>query len=445
MARRPNILLIITDQQSGDAMSCVGNEYLSTPAMDSLADTGVVFGRTYCPAPLCSPTRASMFTGLMPYEVGVPTNNLPINEDLRESELGNVLSAAGYDCVHGGKWHIPGMAIPDDGAHGFRRICSFDDAHLAGRCIDYLKEPHDRPFFMVASFDNPHNICEWARSQTLPWGSVPDAPTEECPPLPANFGIPPFEPEVIRLSQARSRRALGGIHFTPERWRHYRHAYNRLVEKVDGEIGRILDALRAQGLAEDTLVIFTSDHGDGQGAHQWNQKILFYEEQVRVPFIVSWEGETRAGLVDDTHLVSNGLDLFRTVCDYADIEPPEHVRGMSLRTLAEGQDPHGWRDFVASYQLLRPEQSWQVQSLMICTAQHKYTAYSSGRYPEQLFDLRKDPGEMVNMAVEARHADLLNEHRKLAFRWCEETGYGLGRHGSHPDLPFLVPGYEFEE
>lgn len=445
MANRPNILYVFTDQQSGDAMSCVGHEYVHTPAMDRLAETGTTFNKTYCTQPVCSPSRASMFTGLMPHECSVPQNNLPIKEELRSYELGNVLRAAGYDCAYAGKWHIPMGTIPDDGAHGFRRIHSFGDHGLAESCIRYLEEPRQGPFFLVASFDNPHNICEWARCQTLPYGNIPDVPTEECPNLPANFGIPPFEPEVIRHVQRRNPRALGGFQFTPERWRHYRHAYYRLIEKVDAEIGKILDALQRLGLEEDTVIIFSSDHGDGQGAHQWNQKVLFYEEQVRVPFIVSWKGMTRGGVIDDTHLVSNGLDLFPTICDYAGVEAPEHVKGLSVRPLAEGREPATWRQWLAAEYPLRPLENWLVRGVMIRTSRYKYIAYDSGQYPEQLFDLEKDPGEMVNRAVESKYKGLVQGHRDLLRIWCRETGFDFGRHGSHPNVPFLAPGDAYDE
>ena len=445
MAKQPNILYIFTDQQSGDAMSCVGNEYVHTPAIDSLAESGTVFDLAYCPQPVCSPSRASMFTGLTPHECGVPRNNLQIDEELRPFELGNVLADAGYDCAYGGKWHVPTIALPDDGEHGFERICGFDDTHLAQRSIEFMERPRDKPFFLVASFDNPHNICEWARGQTLPWGAVPDAPTEDCPNVPANYAIPPFEPMVIRYRQEPMHRALGGHQFSPEWWRHYRHAYFRLIEKVDGEIGKILDGLRRLGLEEDTLVIFSSDHGDGQGAHRWNQKTLFYEEQVRVPFIVSWKGVTKGGVIDREHLVSNGLDLFPTICDYAGVTPPDHIEGQSVRPLAEGREPDAWRFWVTAEYPHEIEPGWIVKSVMIRTMRYKYIAYSSGHYPEQLFDLERDPGEMVNMAVESRFKGILQGHRDLMRAWCQETKYDFGRHSSHPDIPFLVPGEAYDD
>ena len=181
---------------------------------------------------------------------------------------------------------------------------------------------------MVASFINPHDICQWARSQPLPWGPIDDdVATKDCPSLPANFAVPPFEPELLRIVQGLNPSIYPVRNWPDEHWRHYRHAYYRLVEKVDAQIGTILDALRETRLEENTVVIFSSDHGDGHGAHKWNQKTALYEECVRIPFIVSFKGVTDPGRVGATHLVSSGLDLFPTLCDYAGIEPPRSLPG----------------------------------------------------------------------------------------------------------------------
>ena len=258
------------------------------------------------------------------------------------------MSSAGYECVYGGKWHIPDISLPE--GHGFRRICRFSDWVLADRCIDFIRQRHERPFFLVASFDNPHNICEWSRQQTLPWGPIEDVPTDQCPNLPANFAIPAYEPEAIQAERTpRPRSIFRGATLTNDDWRHYRYTYYRLVEKVDTEIGSILDALDTEGLTAQTLVIFSSDHGDGLGAHRWNQKSVLYEESVRVPLILSWQDHTDAGLVDTEHLVSNGLDIYSTVCDYAGVEPPEGLMGRSLRPLVQGHDDDiEWRDHLVA-------------------------------------------------------------------------------------------------
>lgn len=438
MPSRPNMLVIMTDQQSHAAMGCAGNDAIATPAMDSLAAAGVRFSQSYCTYPLCTPSRASMFTGQWPHAIDVMDNGRPIPDAMRTTELGGLFSRAGYDCVYGGKWHVPEIAMPD-GQHGFRTICGFDDTHLADRCIDYLRARHDRPFLMVASFDNPHNICEWARGQVLPWGPIEERPLECCPNLPPNHASTGFEPEAIRMEQAWSPRVYPVLNYSAERWRRYRNAYLRLVEKVDAEIGRILAALRDAGLARDTLVVFTSDHGDGMGAHHWNQKSVLYDEIVRVPLLLSWPGVIPEGRVDP-RLVSTGLDLLPTLCDYAGISAPEGLPGRSLREAVERASGATWRDQVCAETVLgRPI---RMEGRMVRTARFKYVVYSYGLYREQLYDLERDPGEMVNLAVEERHSGVLAEHRRRLRDWCLETGDRFEEHSSHPGLP-TVPGYEY--
>lgn len=435
-AERPNLLYICTDQHSASALSCVGNPDLHTPTLDRLAAAGIRFDNAYCTQPLCTPSRASMFTGMLPHECGCPRNGQAIREELRSLELGRLLAAAGYDCYYGGKWHVPQIAMADDNDHGFQTFCGFNDARLADACVGCLtrlagQPPAQRqPFFLVASFDNPHNICEWGRSMPLPWGSIGEPPPlAECPNLPPNFMPSPFEPEIVRLEQA----AHWGINpyreRSPEDWRQLRWAYFRLVEKVDAEIGRILAALEARGLADRTVVVFSSDHGDGHGAHQWNQKSALFEEVVRVPLVIRAPGGQR-GVVDRTHLVSNGLDLLPTLCDYAGVEIPDGLSGRSLRPLVEptAAPPVPWRNALFIETLFDGGRGYDTQGRTVRTARHKYTVYDRGRYREQLVDLENDPFEIVNLAVERRQADLLAEHRRL-----------LAKHGRDSGDPFRVP------
>jgi arylsulfatase A-like enzyme len=438
MPDRPNILYIFTDQQSHEAMSCAGNARLRTPAMDALAEAGVRFDNAYCTFPLCTPARASMFTGRWPHEVGITGNNMPIDEAFRERELGHVLSAAGYECAYGGKWHIPQIAIPE--GHGFRRICGFDDVLLPEKCAEFLLHPHDRPWLLVASFDNPHNICEWGRDQPLPWGDIGDPPPPEaCPPLPANHPIAPYEPTAVRRHRGRyTERGLVGD-YSPEDWRRLRWAYYRLTEKVDAQIGRIMEALRQSEYADDTLVIFSSDHGDQAGAHMLSHKFVFYDETARVPFIFAGAGVARRGEVDE-HLVTNGCHLYLTICDYAGVEPPEGLLGHSLRPLLEGRDLERPDEYVVS------EARMEVfadgcEGRMVRSRRHKYVAYEKGRPREELYDLQADGGEMVNLAADARHAEVLREHREYLREWCRATQDTFGGgHYAHPATPFMLPG-----
>jgi arylsulfatase A-like enzyme len=383
-----------------------------------------------------------MFAGRMPHELGILGNNQPIDERCRQEELGHLLSAAGYECVYGGKWHVPEISIPE--GHGFRSICPFDDVGLPHRVRAYLEGSHERPFFLVASFDNPHNICEWRRQQNLPWGPIGEPPrVQECPSLPANYAIPPFEPEAIRLISSANPRIYPGEQYSDEQWRRYRWGYYRLVEQVDALVGQILDALEDADLADDTVVIFSSDHGDAAGSHHLVQKSFLYEEQTHVPFIVRAPGLGLAGHVDDAHLVSNGPDFYATVCDLAGVTLPAGVTGRSLLPLLKDDQNAGWHDHLVA------ETYWEnhrCDGRMVRTERFKYVAYTWGAYREALFDMQRDPGEMVNLAVRSTYASVLQRHRELLRAWCERTGDGFyGHHYSHPDTPFIVPGDEYPQ
>lgn len=420
----PNILFICTDQQFAGAMSCTGNTDLHTPHMDQLAARGTRFDLCYCPQPLCTPARSAMFHGQMPHTLGVTDNQQLLDERFYAGGMGNLLREAGYHCAYGGKWHVGPIAMPAQNPHGFDVIAGFDDNKLADACLDFFQRRQDsaQPWLLVASFDNPHNICEYARNEPLPWTTIDEPPLADCPNLPANFAIPPGEPQLLRMATAADRRVWPTLEYTVEAWRRHRNAYYRLCEYVDYEIGRILNGLADAGLADDTVIIFTSDHGDGHGAHQWNQKWVLYEESARVPFIVVDPRlpDTAQGRVDTQHPVNNGIDLLPTVLDYGDAPIPPELPGHSVRSLLGDEgDAAAWPDQVVcetNFGML-PKNSL---GRMVRTERYKYCVYGWGQNREQLFDLHADPGEMVDLTVESRYRAVLDEHRERLRGWCRE-------------------------
>lgn len=440
MADRPNILYVFSDQQSARMLSAAGNDDLATPHMDSIAAAGVRFENAYCSFPLCTPARASMFTGVYPHEMGMQDNGQPIAEELRPQGLGNLLREAGYTCAYGGKWHVPEIAMPAENEHGFEVVCGFDDRALPAAAADFIRRQHDRPWFLVASFDNPHNICEAARNQPLPWGPVRASPLEECPNLPVNHARGSYFPDVLAEEQAVDCSVYVGHQYAAADWRRLRDTYCRLTERVDDGLGVILRALRESGQAERTVVIYSSDHGDACGAHGWNQKKVLYDESARIPFLIQ-APDAAPGRVEG-RLVSNGLDLYPTVLDYAGVAVPPERRGRSLRPLVRGEEP-AWRDHLVAETRFCGSACLGTLGRMVRTERYKYVVYSRGRNREQLFDLVADPGELVNLAVEARHRGTLQHCRDLLQAWCVETGDTFGHHYADPGRRF-VPGHEYD-
>ncbi len=413
-------------------MSCAGNPYIRTPAMDSLAASGIRFERAYCTNPVCVPSRFSLMTGRMPSEIGLRSNDTAhlgdIPDHIKREGLGWLFRRAGYEAAYGGKVHLPNLSVQE---LGFDYLTSDERDGLAETCAEYIRRGHEKPFLLFASFINPHDICYmairdfpateaearlvksgWVELETLDEAlRIPGGVSREeffdryCPPLPPNHEPQQDEPEAIRMLLAqRPFRQLARERYTAERWRMHRWAYGRLTEMVDAQISRIREAVREAGRERETVIIFTSDHGDMDAAHRMEHKTAFYEEACRVPLIVSWPGVTPAGAVDDVHLISNGLDLFPTLCDYAGIAPPEDLQGMSFRPLAEGRTPRSWRTYL-------PVES--EIGRMVITGRYKYMLYDRGENREQLIDLRRDPGEMRNAARDPGYRDVLDEHRAL--------------------------------
>lgn len=437
-AERPNILFICTDQQSAHMMSCAGNRWVNTPAMDSLAATGTRFTRAYCTDPVCVPSRFSMFTGLMPSAIGLRGNGSrhieSVPDAIKAGGMGYALREAGYDAIYGGKEHLPRTNAVE---LGFEMLTRDERDGLAFVCADFLRREHENPFLLVASFINPHDICYMAiresQADDMERALVRNGGTElrtmelamerprgmsdetffsrYCPPAPANFAPQEDEPEMLRrLLSARPFRERARDVWPEETWRLHRWTYARLTEYVDAQIGRVLHALRDGPNSENTVVVFTSDHGDHDGSHRMEHKTAFYEEAQRVPFIISQPGVTPGGAVDN-RLVSTGLDLIPTLCDYAGVPAPEGLDGRSVRMLAEGRAPAEWRTYVP----IESEVGHAVVSEHYC-----YALYDEGANREQMYDLVEDPGQTRNAAQDPRAGNALATHREIVRkRWPE--------------------------
>lgn len=431
---KPNIIYIMTDQQTATAMSCMGNTDINTPNMDRLARSGILFQNAYCSAPLSGPSRASMFTGHTSHEIDMAANGKPMPQELRDKSLGILMKAAGYNCVYGGKWHVHTPSIPD-GEFGFRNIHNHNDEGLAEACAAYLDNRPQAQFFLVASFDNPHNICEYARNQNLPFASIQPTDIANYPGLPLNFERNPYDADIISHEKELNFSAYPTVSYTPDDWRAYRNAYFRLVEHVDAEIGKIIDAIDRNQLWENSVIIFTSDHGDGMGAHHWNQKSALYEEVINVPLIVVLPKKKNAGK-KLSQLINNGVDFFASVCQWAGIRMPDSLHGVSYARLAEtGNDSLQHQEYIVTETLF--DKGGNTRGWALRTKRYKYVLYDKGRYREQLFDIENDRGEMRNLAVENKYEKELKRHRALLHEWMNLHGVKQIR----PEL-HLIPGYK---
>ncbi|MBT4822334.1 MAG: sulfatase-like hydrolase/transferase [Lentisphaerae bacterium] len=430
MMSRPNLLFVFGDEQWASAMSCADNDDLCTPNLDKLAADGMRFTQAVCSQPLCVPSRTTLMTGVMPHTHGVTFNdlrapNVEFNHGVREGHwpmMGRLLADAGYATGYFGKWHLPVDPANED-AHGFQQLDIGLDGEIPRNLAKFVQQT-DGPFLAVAGFTNPHNICQWSRGANLPDVTLPQAPPPDvCPSLPANFGIPDDEPGWIREFQRRRAWNYVAPGYDEDQWRQYRWAYWRLCEELDRQIGNVMAVLRMYGLDENTLIVFSSDHGDGVGAHRWTQKQVFYEECVNVPLIVRPPGEMPP--LETSRLTNAGLDILPTLLDYAGVPVPPGAQGHSLRPAIEQSEDSQPNYVVTETDFCGNGSRFGASGRMVRTEGFKYCVYDrlyEDDTPEQFFDLRNDPGEMHNLVREpGAFGPALEDHRCLLREWQEET------------------------
>jgi choline-sulfatase len=437
---QPNIIYVFVDQLSANMMSCSGNEYLNTPALDYIAKNGIRFTRAYTTNPVCSPARVSMMTGRFPSyfndntgkevrenkgSMRIPT----VTQEVANTTLASYLKKANYDLYFGGKEHLPEPLSPE--ALGFNKFSNNERSELVNTAANIINQKHKKPYFMVVSLINPHDICYMALRQkatsekdskllknasveleTLDAAmKIPEGVTKEefyqnyCPPLPKNYEPQIDEPKaVLSLINERPFRKNAREHFTDNDWKHHRYAYHRLTEVMDNEIQVLLDAIKKSGQEENTLIIFSSDHGDMSASHRMEHKSTLYEESANVPFMAMWKGHIPSGQVNDVDLVSNGLDILPTVCDYANIEGVSDSRGKSLRSLFEGKRVK-WRVTLGVES--------EIGKMVVDQSGLKYIRYDVDGIEEQLLSLKDDPFETKHFTNDLKYKAELERLRKI--------------------------------
>jgi arylsulfatase A-like enzyme len=257
----------------------------------------------------------------------------------------------------------------------------------------------------------------------LPSGPIGEFPSpENCPPVPKNLGKTFDETDTIaKLRESYAKTRMTPVaNFTPEKWRQLRWGYYRLIERTDLYIGKVLKALEESGKAENTLIIFTADHGDCTGAHGFAQKTQFYDEASRIPFIISYNGKIKPAVSEK--LVNVGIDVLPTLMDYAGLNIPEKLKGLSVKKAIEA--PNSWRDYIvtSNHSVQGADDSFQPRGRMVRTDRFKYSIYDLGNHRESLIDMQKDPYEMTNLARNPEHQSTLKVHQKILKEYAEKNG-----------------------
>lgn len=448
-ARRPNLLYIHSDQHNPYVTGCYGDPLVETPCLDALAARGVVLENVYCPSPICVPSRMAILTGRYPYENQVWTNTHILDSGI--PTMAHAMGAGGYRPVLVGRMH----AIGPDQLHGYveRLVGDHSPDHPGGRGVDHgelagtagpsrvslQKAGHGQSAYQVHDEDvtaatvdrlNRIGVRKRAGQPAEPFSlsvgfMLPHQPFVARREDYARYYermFPPRTPEpfsdALHPHIRWWREACGIVTVTEEETRRARAAYWALVARMDVMIGQILRALRENGLEENTLIVYSSDHGEQVGEHGLWWKQTFYEDSVKVPAILSWPGRLPEGARCDR--VVSALDLNATMLDAMGCPPLPHSRGRSLLPLLHEPDRAAWDDVAFSEFCLDaagaggPSPEEGVIQRMIRRGPWKLNYYHG--QPCQLFNLDEDPRETADRAgdpacrtiVEALKAELLD-------------------------------------
>lgn len=399
--RKPNILFLSTDQWHPDAFGYLGCPYVETPQSDRIAAMGVDFRCSYASNPVCSPARASWMTGRMGSEHGAVGGGNRIREDL--VDFGQWFGDHGYETVHIGKWHVSGR----DPAKSFQ---IFAGAHPAGQYSDQsraefaraylLDRNRDKPFLMHLAMMNPHDICQVSMLPSMK-GNIAWNGHEKLPALPNNYYNRPEESAVFIQRIRESERRVSHLAWDDLDWQLYRWFYFRYCNMVDATLGLVLDALEASGEAENTMLVYTSDHGEGNGHHKLATKAFLYEESARVPLTVVWPDHLPANVTDGKTLIS-GIDMMPTFCSVAGIPQPRNLPGIDFLKAHRQEIPN--RDGVVA--------EAAAGGRMVRSERYKYIKYD-GDPLIQLFDLEQDPEETTNIANQPELAGTVASHAEM--------------------------------
>lgn len=411
-AKPRNIIFILVDDQRYDAMGFMGHPFLETPNIDSLAKNGVHLKNAFVTTSLCSPSRASILTGVYAHRHHVVDNQHPIPKGT--IFISQYLQKAGYDTAFIGKWHMGGGESSDDPKPGFDRWVSFqgqgsywpvkaglnvDGKHvpqkgyitdeLTDYAMDWLKSRSpDKPFFLYLSHKAVHdNFVPADRHK----GRYKDKP------LPRFFWETPEQYAEKPMWVKNQRNSWHGVEFPYHSTLSISEYYRRYCETllaVDESLGRILDFLRERKMLDSTLIMFMGDNGFQFGEHGLIDKRNAYEESMRVPLLMQCPELFKAGTVVQK-MVAN-LDIGPTMLEAAGLQPPSTLDGKSFIPLAEGKDIP-WRDKLL-YEYYWERNFPQTPAMhALRTDQFKYIHYYGIWDTDELYDIQKDPHETENL------------------------------------------------
>lgn len=470
---KPNILMIVTDQQRRDTVGVYGSEMCRTPNMDRLAKTGLRFDNAFTPTGLCSPVRCSLLTGLYPHGHKVLTNLglHPIREQLEPEDdlLSAAIKKAGYRLGYVGKWHVSkldppafgnedyvslgdfeawrdeiGVPVPDAMHDYTKQVAARDPApaeqsrpaFLCNHAIKLIDRSKDdpRPFFLRLDFHGPH----FPNVVPEPYFSMYDPAA--IAPWPNHADSLMGKPSVQRIKQRHWRTD----DMTWADWQPLVAAYLGEISMIDAEVGRVLDHLEGQGLADDTLVIWTTDHGDTIGAHGiCNKDYTMYQEIYHVPLLMRWPGMIEEGHASSAY-THHFLDLFATLIELSGASQPEPCHGRSLLPIMRGEAlPDGWPNEACSE--FHGSHMGLYSMRLLTTDDYAYIYHTNDI--DELYHRPSDPHQLNNLAEDpGEHSEALLDLKRRMVAWMAATDDHLHNEWTvdwltgDPELAAKAPG-----
>ncbi len=450
---RPNILYIMSDDHAAHAIGCYGSVINQTPHIDRIANGGIRFDNCFCTNSICAPSRASILAGTYSHINGVETLNDSF--DGRQTTFPKLLQASGYQTAIFGKWHLGHGGNSDPTGfdywnvlpgQGFYHNPEFIDMGVRGirpgyvtdiitdDCLQWLdRRDTERPFCLLCHHKAPHRRWEPDDKHAHMYDDI-DIPE------PATL----FDDYANRGAAAAAAKmrvecdldnmdlkeppppGLTGRELTSWKYQRYIKDYLRVIASIDDNVGRLLDYLDDEGLAENTIVIYTSDQGFFLGDHGWYDKRFMYEESLRMPFVVRYPGQVAEGSVNDDIVLN--ADFAPTFLDYAGVKTPGFMQGRSFAPLLEGNTPADWRDAMYYRYFMHKAHHNVYAHYGIRTDRYKLIYYyldDPGPREWELFDLQEDPAELSNVYAEPAYAnvvaDLKQRLRDLRAYYGDET------------------------
>ena len=425
--RKPNVIVVFADQLRSQALGCYGNRQVPTPNFDKLAAGGARFTNAISTYPLCSPFRAMLMTGRYPMSNGVVYNNYPIWDG--QPTIARALKAQGYETGYIGKWHLAGKGnypVPPERRQGFdywvpRKplfIKASDDPDAptlwepdvqTDLAIRYVQEHRDKPFCLFMSWYPPHD----------PY-IAPEPYMQRFPKSEIEFRPNVAESEIVReqlakhntgltLKAAEKRTSWRKRVDTDDGIRKMISGYYAATAGLDDCMGRLTKALEKAGIAEDTILVFTSDHGDMLGSHRMGSKQEPFEEAISIPFLLRYPRRVPAGITTDALL--SPMDIMPTLLGLVGVPCPDAVEGLNLAEAATGKRSDQ-QDALLIMKMLPGGNPWIVNAATewrgVRTKTHTYARLQDGG-PWILFDNENDPYQMKNLIDDPAHKNLRDD------------------------------------